>query len=265
MLEAREGTSGIEEKARASWDASSGPEARCALRRGPLCPAFQRHVERAFAAVAAVGFGDAGDVVAQRRLGQPVGDPASQHPVAADALAGDHQHRAPAVVDRADRRSHVARRGRRPGSCRAGRSARRWRHGPGPACDAAPRQAPAGGRSFPLTSLPLKGRAGRCAAAPGWGCLAAGFGGGVDASGSPTRTASRSTLPTRGRDGRLRGRTVDVITAQSRRSSMSGARFHGSARRPERCARAAACGAPGRPLRRPPRHGRGRGRRAPRP
>ena len=58
--------------------------------------AFDRYVQRAFAAVAPVRFRYARDNRTQRRFRQPFGNAAAQHARAECSLAGDHQDRAAA-------------------------------------------------------------------------------------------------------------------------------------------------------------------------
>jgi hypothetical protein len=53
------------------------------------------------AAVPSMGFGKAGDGPPQRRLGEPIGNPAAQNAAAQGALTGDNQDRAMSFALRA--------------------------------------------------------------------------------------------------------------------------------------------------------------------
>jgi hypothetical protein len=54
--------------------------------------ALERHIERAGAAMASMSLGYAGHQVPERRLGQPLRNPAPQNAIAERALACDHEN-----------------------------------------------------------------------------------------------------------------------------------------------------------------------------
>ena len=242
-LEARGGTLG---------DRGKGVAASARL-QAPTAPRFRRHVERALAAVAAVRSPIRPATWVRGSAARPSqsGDAAAQHAVAADALAGDHQHRAPALAtERATKRVERGAGGVLGQAVQVDpRRERLAAAGDAPVAEVRPPRPVAAGRA------PCRMRASARSAAWSEERLRHRARGrrGKGSRRSRRLGMGRSQRPHGGRDHRPQPQVLDV-----------GQRLHGALRR-RRAGRGAAHGAPCPPPRRPPRPGRDRGRRAPRP